>query len=150
MLWVKEFKSRQELQDFLQGLLVGGRPIDPYIGVNVRASTLVFTTPAKTVTFPDTVLWENAKLNDIVAYINDGVTGTGEGTVGIRSYGYGALEKTAMIALVKDGNVLASGTAMANLGLVAATVGANKIAKADLVDCGLNAVSNMFFVIYDK
>lgn len=150
MIYIREFKCRQELQDFVQGILVGTKQVDPYVGVNVRGLTLVFTTPAKTVTFPDTVGWESAKLNDIAAYINNAVTGTGQTTSGIRSYGYGAIERTAVIALVKDGDVLASGTAMAVLGLAAATVGAAKILKTDFLALEHNNTSNMFFLTYDK
>jgi hypothetical protein len=150
MIYVNEFKSRQEVQDFLQGILVGRIPVDPYKGVNVRNLDLVFTTPSVTVTFPDTVAWENAKLNDIVAYINDGTTGTGEATASVRNYGYGQVEKTAMIALVKNGDVLGSGTAMAALGLVAGTVGADAISKTDFLELEHNAVSNVFFLTYDK
>jgi hypothetical protein len=150
MIYIREFKCRQELQDFVQGILVGTKQVDPYVGVNIRGLTLVFTTPAVTVTFPDTVAWESAKLNAIVAYINDSVTGTNQKTAGIRSYGYGALERTAVIALVKDADVLASGTAMAVLGLLATTVGAAKILKTDFLSVELNNVSNMFFLTYDK
>jgi hypothetical protein len=152
MLYVKEFKSRQEVQDFLQGVVVGGRPVDPYVGVNVRNLNLVFTTPSVTITFPDTVVWESARLNTIVSYINGPIIdgGTGEATSGIRSYGYGQPEKTAMIALTKDGDVLASGTAIAALGLVAATVGATKVTKTNYLELEHNAVSNVFFLVYDK
>jgi hypothetical protein len=150
MIYVQEFKSRQEVQDFLQGILVGKIPVDPYKGVNVRNLDLVFTTPSKTVTFPNTVVWESARLNNIVAYINDAITGTGQFTASVRSYGYGQPEKTATIALVKDSDVLASGTAMAALGLIAGTVGANKISKTDYLELEHNAVSNIFFLVYDK
>ena len=150
MIYIKEFKSRHECQDFLQGLIVGTVPIDPQKGVNVRNLTLVFKTPAKTITFPNTVAWETAKLNDIVAYINNAVTGTGQTTSGVRNYGYGALERTAQIVLVKDADVLASGTAMAPLGLAAGTVGAAKILKTDFLALEHNNTSNVFFLTYDK
>lgn len=150
MIYLREFKSRQEVEDFLQGKLVGSVPVDPYKGVNVRGLTIVLSTPAKTITFPDTVVWENAKLNAIVAYINDAVTGTGESTAGVRNYGYGQVEKTSFIALVKDGDVLVSGTALTVLGLVAGTVGTPKILKTDFLGLEHNAVSNVFFLTYDK
>ena len=147
MLYVKEFKCRQEVQDFLQGLLVGKIPVDPYKGLNVRALTMVFTTPAVTVTFPNTDVWERAKLNDIVTFIN---TATSQATAGIRSYGYGQPEQTATIVLTKDGDVLASGTALTVLGLVAGTVGTPKISKTDFLQLEHNNISSMFFLVYDK
>jgi hypothetical protein len=147
MIYVKEFKSRQEVQDFLQGLLVGSSPVDPYKGLNVRGLTMVFSTPVVTITFPDTVAWGSAKLNTIVAFIN---AATSQATAGVRSYGYGQLEQTAVICLTKEGDVLASGTALPVLGLVAATVGATKISKTDYLELEHNAVSNVFFLTYDK
>lgn len=148
MLYVKEFKCKQEVQDFLQGLLVGTIPVDPYKGLNVRALTMVFTTPAVTVTFPDTTAWESAKLNDIVAFIN---TATSQATAGVRSYGYGQLEKTATIVLTKDGDVFTGGTALSVLGLPASgTVGTSKISKTDFLQLEHNNISSMFFLVYDK
>lgn len=125
---IREFASVQELEDFINARIVGNKVLYPT--VNVRGLTTVFSTPNKTVTFPDTVAYETATPNAIASYMN---TEMGTDSISLRQYGQGLGGKDARLALVKDADVLVSGTALSVLGLGAGTVGTGKIVASKIV-----------------
>jgi hypothetical protein len=142
MLYVREFVNASEMQDFLQGILTGTGVL-PQVGLNVRGLTLIFTTPAVTVTFPDTVDFGKATASKIISEINSQTT---QATAGLRVYGHGG--NVQHIALIKNGDVLTGGTALPVLGLSAGTVGAAAIGKADVVQV-LSRRTGVIALVYD-
>jgi hypothetical protein len=129
----KRFSSILEAEDFVNDRIIGTVSVAPFVGVNVRNKTLVFTTPAKTITFPNTAAFERAQMNQIIDEINDQA---GVQIAAIRSYGHGIGGKDFRVALIRDSDVTTGGTAAAALGLPTSitTVGANKIIASDIVD----------------
>lgn len=127
MLYVKEFPSSRDLEFFLQGKLLGEKIFPALIGINVRNLTLTFTTPAVTITFPDTVAFESAKPGVIVSEAESQSAGR-----------LSAVKPTAgpagnvQFALLTDGDVFTGGTAATILGLSAGTVGADAVALASV------------------
>jgi hypothetical protein len=128
MLYVKEFSSRQELEYFLQDKILGSK-IFPALkeAINVRNLTLTFTTPAVTITFPDTAAFETAKPAEIQAEAESQSAGRLK-----LVKPPGGPSNDVRFALLNDGDVFTGGTAAAFLGLAAGTVGANKIAVANV------------------
>jgi len=122
---LKEFSSIKLMEDYINGLIVGQVGINPVKGINLRGKTLVFTTPVKTVTFPDTFAFEAAKPNQVIDEINTQM-GTTSATLRVTNYLY-------QVAFIKSGDVLTGGTAVSLLGLPSAfTVGASAIAFGDI------------------
>jgi len=145
MLYVREFGSRKELELFIQDKILGGK-VFPALGdnINVRAKTLTFTTPLVTITFPDTSAFETATPAEIQAEADS------------QSSGRLSLVKAPagpagnfLFALLTDGNVFTGGTAAAVLGLAAGTVGANKLAVADVVNVYYVEKSAQYGIVYD-
>lgn len=128
MLYVRKFESHKDLELFLQDKILGGKIFDAEEKVNVRNLTLTFTTPAVTITFPDTAAFEAVKPAQIQAEAESQSAGRIklDKTVG------GSGRKFRFI-LPTDGDVFTGGTAAALLGLAAGTVGLNKLAVADVV-----------------
>lgn len=128
MLFVRKFESLKDLELFLQDKILGSKIFDAVTAINVRNLTLTFTTPAVTITFPNTVDFETAKPAEIQTEAES------------QSPGRIKLDKTVgdsgrkfRFILPTDGDVFTGGTAAAVLGLVAGTVGAGKLAAADVV-----------------
>jgi hypothetical protein len=140
---VTQFGHPKELEDFLNGILIGGA-INNRDGVDVRGLTLVFTTPAVTVTFPSTAAFASATASAIAAEINSQTT---QATSTARNYGYGP--GTASLALIKASDVLDSGTALAVLGLSAGTVGATAVPKANIIQV-FSPRENAFSLVYES
>lgn len=138
---IREFANRLEMEDFCNDVIINKVPINPIHGINVRNLTLTFTTPAKTVTFPDTVAYEDAKPTAIVDQIN---TQVAAGTAQIRSYGYG----DPLIALVNGGDVYTGGTASSILGLPTGTVGANALAISAIAQVILTS-QQRYMLVYE-
>jgi hypothetical protein len=127
MLYVRKFESHKDLELFLQDKILGGKIFDAEQKINVRNLTLTFTTPAVTITFPDTADFEAASPAQIQAEAES------------QSAGRIKLDKTVgdsgrkfRFILPTDGDVFTGGTAAALLGLAAGTVGANKLVVADI------------------
>lgn len=127
MLYVRKFESHKDLELFLQDKILGSKIFDAEQKLNVRNLTLTFTTPAVTITFPDTAAFEAVKPAQIQAEVES------------QSSGRIKLDKTVgdsgrkfRFILPTDGDVFTGGTAAALLGLAAGTVGANKVAVADV------------------
>lgn len=132
-MYIREFNSRLEAEIFLQDLIVSriafpsGNPM-----WGLHGKQLVFTTPAKTVTFVDA---SNAGLtiNDIVDQINDQTSGTPgtpphRKTSRIAQFGSGD-DNRLMLCTDSDVmlNLAGGSTAAAMLGLPdGGTVGTNK------------------------
>ena len=141
---IKEFGTVKELEDFLNDVLVS-KPLDASKKYNVRGLTLTFTTPAVTITFPDTAAFGDASLHEIVKEINN----QSAGRAGLRMHGQGQAGRTAFIVLANDGDVFTGGTAAAVLGLSAGTVGASKILQASIVQIFSNPQSHTYGVAYN-
>lgn len=127
MLHVKQFPCTKELEYFLQGKLLGAKVFDALKGINVRNLTLIFTTPAVTITFPDTAAFEYASPAEIQAEADSQSTG--------RLYvdkPPAGPSNMVRFALLTDGDVFTGGTASALLGLSAGTVGAAAVALASV------------------
>jgi len=143
MLYVKEFPSRQELEWFLQGKILGSKIFKALDKINVRNKTIVLTTPAVTITFPNTVPFESVTPAEIVAEAESQSSGSLQ-TVKPP----GGPADNVMFAFLTDGNVCASGTALAVLGLSAGTVGGAAVALADVMEVLITA-SNQYGLVYD-
>jgi hypothetical protein len=144
MLYVKEFATRQELEDFLQGKIIG-TPLDASKVFDVRGKTLTFTTPAATITFPSTTVFAEATVFTIAQEIEN----QSAGRASMRMYGHGITGRTAQLVLVHDGDVFTGGTAAAMLGLAAGTVGLNKIALASVSQLIQAKGGGSFTLVYD-
>jgi hypothetical protein len=144
MLYVKEFPSRKELEYFLQGKLLGGKVFPVLKGLNVRNLTLTFTTPAVTITFPDTVAFEDAQPSAIIAEAESQSSGR-------LSFGKppGGPADQIRFALLNDGDVFTGGTAAALLGLSAGTVGADAVALASVAQVYYISKSAQYGLVYD-
>jgi hypothetical protein len=131
MLYVKEFPSRQALEYFLQGKLLGSKVFQAFQKINVRNLTLTFTTPAVTVTFPDTSAFETASPGEILAEAES----QSSGRLWVIKPPAGA-SNDQQFALLNDGDVSTGGTAAPILGLPESpgpyTVGAAAIALASV------------------
>lgn len=127
MLYVKEFSSSRDLEFFLQGKLLGGKIFPALVGINVRNLTLTFTTPAVTITFPDTVDFESAKPGEIVVEAES----QSAGRLSAVKPSAGA-SGNVQFALLTDGDVFTGGTAASVLGLSAGTVGSDAVALASV------------------
>jgi hypothetical protein len=126
MLYMREFGSRQELEWFLQDKILGSKIFKALEeNINVRNKTLTFTTPAVTITFPDTAAFAAAKPAEVQAEADS----QSAGRISLVKPPAGAANNVRF-ALLTDGDVFTGGTAAAELGLAAGTVGANKIAVA--------------------
>jgi hypothetical protein len=143
MLYVKEFPSRQELEWFLQGKILGSKVFKALDKINVRNKTIVLTTPAVTITFPDTAPFEAVTPAEIVAEAESQSSGSLQ-TVKPP----GGPADNVMFSFLTDGNVCASGTALAVLGLSAGTVGGAAVALADVAEVLITA-SNQYGLVYD-
>ena len=143
----KEFSTPLELEDFINDRIIGGKAIDPAKGVNVRNLTLTFTTPAKTVTFPNTAEYAIAKPNMIVNQINTQAPAGPQAS--IRQYGHGRGGRDSRIALIRSTDVFTGGTAATMLGLVAGTVGANEIVADKIVEILERTGSHSLTIWYD-
>lgn len=146
-LRIKEFPTLREAEDFLNDRIIGGTPIDPISGINVRNLTLIFTTPAGTVTFPDTTAFESTGPAQIVDEIN---TQLGTLSAAIRQYGHGRGGRDGRIALVRAGDVFTGGTAAAVLKLVAGTVGADAITLADFGSLTPSPQSSSYCIVFNQ
>ena len=144
MLYVKEFATRQELEDFLQGKIVG-KPLDASKVYDVRGLTLTFTTPVVTVTFPNTADFAEATVYTISKEIEN----QSAGRASMRMYGHGITGRTAQFVLSHDGDVFTGGTAAALLGLTAGTVGATKIALASVSQLIQGKGGSSYTLLYD-
>jgi len=132
MLYVKEFPSRQALEYFLQGKILGSKVFAALKEkINVRNLTLTFTTPAKTITFPDTSAFEAATPAAVLAEAES----QSAGRLWLIKPPAGA-SNDQQFALLDDGNVFTGGTAAPALGLPPSpgpyTVGADAIALASV------------------
>lgn len=127
MLYVKQFGSHKELELFLQDKILGSLLFDAEEKINVRNLTLTFTTPAVTITFPDTAAFEAAT----PAEIQTEADSQSSGRIKLDKPPGDSGRKFRFI-LPTDGDVFTGGTAAATLGLAAGTVGANKVAVADV------------------
>lgn len=145
MLYVKEFPSIKELEFFLQGKLLGSKvfPALAEKGINVRNLTLTFTTPAVTITFPDTPVFENASPGQIQAEADS----QSAGRLFVVKPPAGP-SNNVLFALLTDGDVFTGGTAAVVLGLAAGTVGAAALAAADVVSVN-NRYSKTIVLVYD-
>ena len=145
MLYVKEFPSRQELEWFLQGKLLGSKVFKALPEtINVRNKTLTFTTPVATITFPDTSAFELATPAAIQAEAESQSAG--------RLYLVkppGGPADQVRFALLNDGDVFTGGTAAAALGLAAGTVGATALVVADIAEAYYITPSAQYGLIYD-
>lgn len=145
MLYVKEFPTRQELEYFLQGKLLGSTIFQALReNVNVRNKTLTFTTPSVTVTFPNTAAFENATPGEVLAEAESQSSG--------RLWAVkppAGPSNNVRFALLNDGDVFTGGTAAAILGLAAGTVGAAAIAVADLANVYYVGKSGQYGAVYD-
>ena len=137
--YVRDFNTGIELQDFLNDVVVGKVPIN--LPLDLKGLTLVFTTPAATVTFTGSEMYPK----DIIEEINTQCTAQ---VARARNYMQGN-GQDIRVALVRENDVLASGTAMAKLGLVAVTVGANKIPKAIIAIGNKGANGDTFMLVYE-
>jgi len=129
MLYVRKFESAKDLELFLQDKILGGKIFDAEQKLNVRNLTLTFTTPAVTITFPNTADFEAVSIAEIQTEAES------------QSSGRIKLDKTVgdsgrkfRFILPTDGDVFTGGTAAALLGLAAGTVGANKLVVADIAE----------------
>lgn len=129
MLYVKKFGSDKELELFLQDKILGTKLFDAVEKINVRNLTLTFTTPAVTITFPNTADFEQVNPAEIQAEAES----QSSGRIKIDKPP-GDSGRMFRFMLPTDGDVFTGGTAAATLGLSAGTVGANKLAAADVVD----------------
>lgn len=127
MLYVRRFGSHKELELFLQDKILGDKLFDVEEKINVRNLTLTFTTPAVTITFPDTAAFEAV----IPAEIQAEAESQSAGRIKLDKPPGDSGRKFRFI-LPTDGNVFTGGTAATTLGLSAGTVGANKVAVADV------------------
>lgn len=145
-VFVKEFSSRQEFQDFLDDNILGSKVFDAAASkIDVAGLTLTFTTPAVTITFPSTDAFRAALVKDIIEEANT----QSAGRVIFRMYGHGQAGRTAQFAITTDGDVFTGGTAATLLGLVAGTVGSNAIALASIAASFFNSRSNSYVLVYD-
>lgn len=142
---IKEFGTIKELEDFLNDVIIS-KPLDASKKFDVRNLTLTFTTPAVTITFPNTAAFADATLHEIVKEINN----QSAGRANLRMLGQGQGSHTAYIVFAKDADVFTGGTAAALLGLAAGTVGLNKILQADIVDFFTNPQSYTYGVLYTE
>lgn len=140
---IKEFGTVKEMEDFLNDVLIS-KPLDATKKYNVRNLTLTFTTPAATITFPNTPEFETATLYKIMEQIETQSAGRAQ----LRMYGQGQAGRTAHIAFAKDGDVFTGGSAASVLGLAAGTVGANAIVAASIVQIFTNPQSYTYAVAY--
>jgi hypothetical protein len=144
MLYVKEFPSAKELEFFLQGKLLGEKIFPALKGINVRGLTLTFTTPAITITFPNTAAFEYAKPAEIQTEAESQSSGRlfvvkpPAGRAGDIRFG-----------LLTNGDVFTGGTAASVLGLVAGTVGAAAIALADVAQVYYISKSAQYGLVFD-
>lgn len=145
MLYVKEFPSVKELEFFLQGKILGSKtfPALAEKGINVRNLTLTFTTPAATITFPNTSVFENANPGQIQAEAES----QSSGRLFIVKPPAGP-SNNVLFALLADGDVFTGGTAAAVLGLSAGTVGAAAVAAASVVSVN-ERWSKTIVLVYD-
>lgn len=144
MLYVREFPSRQELEYFLQGKLLGSKIFKTLTRYNVSGLTLTFTTPLVTITFPATAAMAAATPAEIQAEAESQSSG--------RLYLVkppGGPADTLRFALLNDTDVFTGGTAAAVLGLSAGTVGGAALAVADIADVFYVAKSAQYGVVYD-
>ena len=148
MLYVKEFPSPKELEYFLQGKLLGGKTFPALKGVNVRNLTLTFTTPAVTITFPDTVEFEQATPGQIQAEADS--QSSGRLTIVKPPAGPSS---NVLFALMTNGDVFTGGTAAVILGLPPSpgpyTVGAAAIALASVAQIYYVDKSAQLGLVYD-
>ena len=145
MLYVKEFPSIKELEFFLQGKILGEKtfPALSEKGINVRNKTLTFTTPAATITFPDTADFENANPGAIQAEADS----QSAGRLYIVKPPAGP-SNNVLFALLTDGDVFTGGTAASVLGLSAGTVGAAAVALADVAGVS-STFGKTIILVYD-
>ena len=127
MLYVRRFGSSKSLELFLQDKILGTKLYDAEEKINVRNLTLTFTTPSVTITFPDTAAFEAA----LPAEIQTEAESQSSGRL-IIDKPPGGVGRSFRFILPNDGDVFTGGTAAAVLGLSAGTVGANKVAVADV------------------
>jgi hypothetical protein len=148
MLYVKEFPNRIEMEYFLQDKVLGSEVFDSLATINVRALTLIFTTPVKTITFPDTVPFETATPGEIWTEADS----QSAGRLWVIKVPGGSA-RLVRFALLTEGDVTTGGTAAPILGLPPTpgpvTVGANKIAVADLADIYFISTSAQYGAVYD-
>lgn len=139
MYVARQFQTPGELLDYLNDAVVS-KPLDGPL--NLDSLTLILD--STTVTFSGTALTPN----QIVAQINAAVAGAAE----LRNYGrtppFGV-----QLAIVKPAVVVQNtGTANALLGFsttAAHTVGANAVAKANIVDIEIDVQGRVFHVIHE-
>jgi hypothetical protein len=148
MLYAKEFPSRIEMEYFMQDKVLGSIIFHALKTYNVRNLTLIFTTPVKTITFPDTLASETLKPAEIQAEAESQSAG--------RLYLVkppGGPAGTLRFALLTEGDVTTGGTAAPVLGLPPTpgpvTVGANKLAIADVADVYYVEKSAQYGLVYD-
>ncbi|MFW9801071.1 MAG: hypothetical protein ACFFFC_00340 [Candidatus Thorarchaeota archaeon] len=144
MLYVKKFASCKDLELFMQDKVLGSILFDVLKKINVRNLTLTFTTPAVTITFPDTADFETVTPAEIQAEAASQSSGrlsllNPEGDSG----------RKLRFALLNDGDVFTGGTAAATLGLSAATIGANKLAVADIAEVFYTDGGKSVALVYD-
>jgi len=144
MLYVKEFPSRQELEWFLQGKILGEKVFEALKGINVRNQTLVFASPAVTITFPNTAAFESATPAEIQAEADS------------QSAGRLSLVKppggpsgNVRFAFLTNSDACTGGTALPTLGLITGTVGALAIALASVADVYYVEKSAQYGLVYD-
>lgn len=133
------FDSELELVDYLNDIIVG-KPVGmgPF---NLDGLTL--TIAGNLVTFSGTEL----RWPQIVAQIN----AVSSGSASLRNYGHQSPPSCRLAFVTATELLAASGTAKAILGLPAAatTVGANAVAKADIVSILKDGEGNRFTVIHE-
>lgn len=144
MLYVKEFPSRVELELFLQGKLLGGKVFPALKGINVRALTLTFSTPAVTITFPDTAAFEYA----LPADIQTEAQSQSAGRLYLSKPPGGPADQVRF-SLLNDTDVFTGGTAAAVLGLAAGTVGGDAIILANVAQVYYLSKSGQYGLVYD-
>lgn len=146
MLYVKEFPSRQELEYFLQGKILGSKVFEALKKLNVRNLTLTFTTPVFTITFPNTVAFESVNPAEIQAE----AASQSAGRLSIIKPPAGPAGNIRF-ALLNNGDVSTGGTAAALLGLPAGpiTVGAAAVVLANVAQVYYVEKSAQYGLAYD-
>ena len=143
------FQSAQELEDFLNGVILSSTPVaGPFSGAaSLNGLTLVFDPGSGDVTV--TFSGASLTLNQVVNQINAGGSGSAAGSANVRNYGrtppYGSF-----LALVKSGLVLKNtGTANVLLGLpVATTTTVSAIDKGKLVFMEQDHNAHIFWLLF--
>jgi len=144
-VFVKEFSTRQEMQDLIDDIIIGSQEFDVAQKLNVAGLTLTFTTPLITITFPSTSAFEAASAREVAIEVEN----QSSGRMSMRMYGHGQTGRKMILILNNATDVFTGGTAAALLGLAAGTVGAAAITAANLVTAYFNSKSNSHVLVYN-